>query len=501
MRAARGGRWRARATFTFTFAFTFALSIVTLGAAALGAAPQTGASTRAPAVADTVEPTGSQQARVAGVVYDSVSHVTLSGALVQLVATTPGGAAVRLGTVTDSMGRFVFPSVDRGRFVIGFFHPKLDSLGVDVPLETLEVGDEGSVAVDLAVPSVSTVLHRACGTEATRDSSGALVGFVRSAATATALGGVEVRARWSEITIGAKVGARLLVRESTAHTGEDGWFVVCRVPAGGLVLVSAGDSGATLEMSIPDDGLLLRDLYVAAPPPSSSGVRGTIRDPYGTPIAGARVRLWGERREARSNAQGEFSLAGLPTGTRMLELQAIGYAPRRELVDLRSRGEVVVDLPLEEFPTTIDTIRVFGATDERDARLAGFARRQALGQGVFLGPQAVERRQPLSLTDLLRGISGVEVSQVRGARTALMRSPDGTTTCEPELFINGAHMPRYESSLDDLIPVSDVQAIEVYPRRIQAPAEYQSLTCGSVVIWTGARGWLAKGGRSGVRKP
>ncbi len=488
MRAPRGRKWRALAT-------------LTVGAAALGAAPQAGAPMGAPTRTPWRVPTGAQQARVAGVVYDSVSHVTLSGALVQLVATTPGGASTRLGAVTDSTGRFVFPSVDRGRFVVGFFHPKLDSLGVDAPLATLEVGNEGSVAVDLAVPSVPTVLHRACGTEATRDSSGALVGFVRSAETATAVGGVEVRARWSEITIGAKVGARLLVRESTAHTGEDGWFVVCRVPAGGLVLVSAGDSGATLEMSIPNDGLLLRDLFVAAPPPTSSGVRGTVRDTYGTPIAGARVRLWGERRETRSNAQGEFSLAGLPTGTRMLELQAIGYAPRRELVDLRSRGEVVVDLPLEEFPTSIDTIRVFGATDERDVRLAGFARRQALGQGVFLDPQAVERRQPLSLTDLLRGISGVEVSQVRGARTAVMRSPDGTGTCEPVLIINGVRMPRYDSSLDDLIPASDVQAIEVYPRRIQAPAEYQSLTCGSVVIWTGARGWLAKRGRRGAQKP
>ncbi len=190
-----------------------------------------------------------------------------------------------------------------------------------------------------------------------------------------------------------------------------------------------------------------------------------------------------------------------PTGTRMLELRAIGYAPRRELVDLQARGDVVVDLPLEEFPTTIDTVRVFGASTERNDKLAGFARRQALGQGVFLDPQAVERKQPLAFSDLLRGISGVEVTQVRGARAALMRSPDGSATCEPELVVDGVRMPRYDSDIDHLIPASVVRAVEVYPRRIQAPAEYQSLTCGTVVVWTGERGWLAKRGRDGTRKP
>lgn len=447
-------------------------------------------------VADAAQP---RQARVSGIVYDSVAHVGLAGALVQLVATSPGGT-VRLATVSDSAGRFVFPAVERGRFVAGFFHPKLDSLGVEAPLSPLVVGGEGSLALDLAVPSVATVLHTACGAGATRDSSGAMVGYVRGAEHGLGAAGVDVRARWSEITIDAKAGVRLRVRESVTRAGDDGWFVLCRVPAGGLVVVSAGDPGATLELNVPYDGLLVRDLYVAAPPPAAGRVRGTVRDPYGTPIEGARVRLWGEERETRSNGRGEFALGGLPTGTRMLELRAIGYAPRRELVDLQARGDVVVDLPLEEFPTTIDTVRVYGAAQDQRDPLAGFARRQALGQGVFLDPQAVERRQPLAFSDLLRGIIGVEVGVVRGARAALMRSPDGLSMCEPELIVDGMRMPRYESSLDDLIPASVVRAVEVYPRRIQAPAEYQSLSCGTVIIWTGARGWLGKRGRGGERQ-
>lgn len=248
--------------------------------------------------------------RVVGVVYDSISRATLSGALVQLVALN---GTLRLAVTSDSTGRFAFPPVERGRFLLGFFHPKLDSLGVESPLSRVEVQDESVHAIDLAVPSVTTVLRQACGSGATRDSSGAVVGFVRSASTTGAEPEATVRARWSEIMIG-KRGAEVRVREVTAHAGEDGWFSLCQVPAGGLVLVNAAagrDSGATLEVSVPNDGLLVRDLFVATREGHRT-VRGTVRTPYGAALAGARVRLYGETREVRSNDRGEFTLAGVP---------------------------------------------------------------------------------------------------------------------------------------------------------------------------------------------
>ncbi|MBL8983143.1 MAG: hypothetical protein JNL26_13215, partial [Gemmatimonadetes bacterium] len=43
---------------------------------------------------------------------------------------------------------------------------------------------------------------------------------------------------------------------------------------------------------------------------------------------------------------------------------------------------------------------------------------------------------------------------------------------------------------DDVIPADLVRAVEVYPRRMQAPPEYQDGDCGSVVVWTGMRGLL-----------
>ncbi|GMV11486.1 MAG: hypothetical protein AMXMBFR55_32200 [Gemmatimonadota bacterium] len=447
---------------------------------------------------------GAAMARVAGTVYDSVSHAALAGALVQLVAIGARGDDVRLTTGTDSAGRFAFAHVGRGRFVLGFLHPKLDSLGIEAPLTTLDIRGADDHAFELAVPSVATVLRHACGDAAMRDSSGAVLGFVRSAATAAAVERATVRARWSEIVIGGKEGARVLVRESTARTGDDGWYALCHVPAGGLVLVSAAhasDSGSTLEVAVPNDGLLMRDVYVAPVDGGAATLRGTVRDVFGAPLANVRVRLWGEGRETRSDEGGAFVLAGVPTGTRMLELRSLGYAPRRELVDLLVQHEVRIELPLEEIPTSIDTVRILGARpDPRDA-LAGFRRRRSLAQGVFLDPDQVERRRPLHFTDLMRGIAGVDIVTVNGARAVVMRALDGVGDCEPELVVDGLRVPRYDSSIDDVIPASIVQAIEVYPRRIQAPAEFQSPTCGSVIVWTGARGWLAKRGRLPPGRP
>ena len=448
-----------------------------------------GAPTAAPVPDEQRAPTG----KVVGVVYDSISHAALSGAVVQLVSQR---STLRLTVSTDSTGRYSFPAVEHGTFLLGFYHAKLDSLGVEAPTSTIDVRDDEVHAIDLAVPSLATVLRTACGSGATRDSSGAMMGFVRSAATAGPVGRAAVRARWSEIVIG-KRGAEVRVREQVARSSDDGWFTLCEVPAGGLVLVNAAagrDSGATLEVSVPNDGLLVRDLLVA--PPDGEGatsvVRGTVRTPYGEPLAEARVRLYGELREVRSNARGEFVLSGVPAGTRMLELRALGYAPRRELVDLVARQELVVDLPLEEFPTTIDTIRVFGARPALGDVMAGFERRRSLSQGVLFDPDGIERRRPLAFSDLLRGIAGVDVITSDGARAVAMRGSDGQARCEPELVVDGLRLPRYDSDIDNLIPVSIVRALEVYPRRIQAPAEFQSPTCGSILVWTGARGWLAK---------
>ena len=69
-------------------------------------------------------------ATVRGSVFDSLAHAPLPDALVQLVGddlVAPYGHTVR----SDSLGTFEFTDVPAGRYLLGFIHPMLDSLGIE----------------------------------------------------------------------------------------------------------------------------------------------------------------------------------------------------------------------------------------------------------------------------------------------------------------------------------------------------------------------------------
>ena len=66
------------------------------------------------------------------------------------------------------------------------------------------------------------------------------------------------------------------------------------------------------------------------------------------------------------------------------------------------------------------------------------------------------------------------------------------TACEPLLVLDGQRVPLNGMNINDLIPSHLVRAVEIYPRRMEAPLEFQSISCGTIVVWTGARGWLAR---------
>lgn len=436
---------------------------------------------------------------IAGVVYDSVAGVPLAGANVQLLALDAPLQPVTRRTVdTDTAGRFVVDGLPAGRYLVGFFHPKLDSLGVEAPVRRMAFRAGRDYAIDLAIPSAATVIASWCGGAAARDSSGVVLGVVRDVRTAAALGGTRITAQWSAITIGVR-GARAEVEQTSTLTDAHGWFGLCGVPRGGVVVLRAAtpnDSSPPLELDVPDDGVLMRDLALQrgddVPAVPGPGVHGTIRDPFGEALAGVRVRLWGTTTEVRTDAGGEFRLSTSVAGTQLLDARIIGFVPLRRVVDVLPERGARIDLVMTDFPTEIDTVRVLATRRSPHDALAGFERRRRLGHGQFLDPDDVELRRPLVFTDLMRGLAGVHIRSVDlMTRTVQMRATSGLT-CTPVVVVDGVRFPVDEVNVDDVIPADVVRAVEVYPRRMQAPAEYQATDCGSIVVWTGLRGWLAK---------
>lgn len=112
----------------------------------------------------------STAATVSGFVRDSIVHTPLAGAMVQLVASAGQGQAAR-SAVADSAGRYRIDSVPDGRYMLGFFHPMLDSLGIESPVREITVAGGTSLRVDLATPAPQQIRGAVCGAASASDSS------------------------------------------------------------------------------------------------------------------------------------------------------------------------------------------------------------------------------------------------------------------------------------------------------------------------------------------
>lgn len=418
------------------------------------------------------------QAKVSGVVTDSLAHAPLARATVQLIAR--GDPSRAMSTESDSSGRFSFDGVPVGQYHLGFFHEILDSLGIDAPLKEVTVAGTTPVTVQLGIPSASRLKRAMCGAQATDETSAVITGSVRNEKGAPAPA-VTVSGDWFEYSIVRGGMSRRLARR-TATTNESGFYALCDVPSGGVVALVANkgtDSTGTLEVQVPSDGFLRHEIYLGRA--NSGRITGTVVSAIGLrPLAQATVSVIGGP-QVRTNDRGEFTLTNAPEGTRMIEVRALGYYPDRRHVNI-IEGTAPVRFTLSTLKAVLDTVKI------RASRLAldeGFTRRVRMGQGKFIGPEEVVRANPINTTDLFRRVPGVRMDDPRNA--ILIRGAfDPSGYCEAAVFIDGKYMRTFTGEdIDDYVPPKNVAGIEVYSGAF-VPAEFQvGLSgCGAIVIWT-----------------
>jgi Carboxypeptidase regulatory-like domain/TonB-dependent Receptor Plug Domain len=449
--------------------------------------------------------------RVSGIVYDSIAGRPLADAIVQLVPPDPSTGPARTAQ-SDALGRFTFDGVPEGRYMIGFIHPVLDSLGLEPPVRDVYVRGPEPAHADLAVPSATRLRRAVCGGERS-DSLGMIVGVVRDARDGSTARGDTVIGQWLEFSFRATGLVRLAPR-LVATTAANGWFAMCNVPRGGtmsLVASRGRDSTDLLDVDIPADGFLRRDLYVGPSKPAivvDSSRRGdslakshprhegdgqvsgiVVTAVGGRPLDGAHVGLAGGP-EAQANDRGEWTLTHAPLGTRVLEVRAVGYYPVRRVVDIIGQGPEgtpTVRVALSTLKAVLDTVRVTAARlgDRHHSEFE--SRRRSSGTGRFLTPQDIARRNAMLVSDLLRTMPGLRVDYdaERNGRTIMMRGAFGE--CSPALFLDGMYVPSFGALVIDDIDLwlkpDDVAGIEVYT---EPPPQFQRglSGCGSIVIWS-----------------
>jgi hypothetical protein len=256
--------------------------------------------------------------------------------------------------------------------------------------------------------------------------------------------------------------------------------------AGGPVLVSRLSARTT--RSATAVSLLVLQAVAARAQTPVGFIEGVVRDSLGRPIDAAQVLLLGSDAIGASSqvrADGKYRIS-VPAGTAHLLVRMLGYQAQRPLVEVVAGKTTHIDFKLIQAPAIGPEVVV--VADPTRGKMGAFNRRKARGVGSFVTRDEIERRKPASMSELLRTLPGVHISQRMAGEPQpvdMQRSRNSSmqSTCVVQLYVDGQAYPN--GNVDDFAPLS-VEGVEVYRSASEIPADFRSrnATCGVIALWT-----------------
>lgn len=250
----------------------------------------------------------------------------------------------------------------------------------------------------------------------------------------------------------------------------------------------------------------------------NSAVRGRVLD--GTnPIAGAIVSRDGSGDTARADAQGGFLLGQLALGRHVFTVAAPGYQAISFEVDFTGTDTASVDIPLERGGVLPGAgIAAPGSTK---LEASGFAerRRNPPSSAAYFTAEDITSRNIVRLSQLMEGTRDLTIRTEQGNivvayghdRRCLMNVwLDGNQleNVFPSSAVGSGGRRRQTTTrvtgLDEILPLADIAAVEVYTLPSQIPPRYQaqqtqaSATTGRSRSVSGAASLGEQGGNCGA---
>jgi hypothetical protein len=238
---------------------------------------------------------------------------------------------------------------------------------------------------------------------------------------------------------------------------------------------------------------LLLGLAMPATAQDLRTITGAVTDSAGAPIPYVNID-GGARYRTLTNASGEWSLRLPPTESIEVAVRRIGYLPAK--VRIERGADTTITVALQRLAVLLTTQVVRAQQQVRTLELRGFYGRMLEKErgalvGEFVTPEEIEMRNPQRVTQLLEQRRGLTVRKADSCQviTTCWRV-FGTGACAATVYLDGSRLNRLNGgetpAIDELIPVTSVSGIEVYPRGSSAPPKYQPLagTCAIVLIWT-----------------
>ncbi|MEM7415888.1 MAG: carboxypeptidase-like regulatory domain-containing protein [Gemmatimonadota bacterium] len=239
--------------------------------------------------------------------------------------------------------------------------------------------------------------------------------------------------------------------------------------------------------------LLLALLPLGAPfaPAHAQVVSGSVVRPNRMPVPGAQVFLRGEDdsvvASAITSAQGRFQFTLASGGRVRLQAASLGYADwETETFDLADDAELEVVITLQFAPIPLEELRVEARRRQNTRLLADFERRREIKAfgGYFMDDEDIALRPASRPSNLPLQFPGMSVT---GGVGPFDQYTIMTGDCPATVFVDGRRINQLATSVDEYLELPRIAGVEVYPRSMNAPPQYQDAglrECGTVLFWT-----------------
>lgn len=200
-----------------------------------------------------------------------------------------------------------------------------------------------------------------------------------------------------------------------------------------------------------------------------------------------------------ADSAGGFSLKGIPAGSHLTIVRALGFRAETVYVDLGQDEAFSRDFLLERLPVELGRVEVIASSESPTAgKLAGFKERQRSQVGNFLDSTRIAQWSNRRFGDLMSLLPGVDLQRAGGKAYAVgsraqpsLLAPRQADPCYMDIYLDGALVytkamagsPPFDLNS---ITTDHVAAVESYSSTARIPAQFNKTSkgCGVLVIWT-----------------
>jgi outer membrane receptor for ferrienterochelin and colicin len=205
-------------------------------------------------------------------------------------------------------------------------------------------------------------------------------------------------------------------------------------------------------------------------------------------------------RRVESDRSGTFEFEVRNVRAVRLRAERLGYKTNTTpILHFDGRSFFQVEVRLDPEAILLAPLEVIAWSEvAENVLLEGFRERAQRGFGTYITREQIVARNPNLVTDLLRGVPGVQVmGSGSGIRPVVRMGRASSRSCATQIYVDGflinrrmlapdGSLPPSDFRIDDFVAPMVVEGIEVYQGLSGLPAQFLNpdADCGVIAIWT-----------------